>query len=167
MFEKKGEFFTNKDEEFLNKSDLVIFYNDTPRAVLKDYIVLGGRDEFSKVDIPKTSKTLPLLLGRLAFVFDIYDEKLKEEIEFEDFVEIVLKALRVKKEIENHDTTLEEVAGVLYLIDSAEKISLFLGDATEEEIENLMSFLAMFRHKEIGVFSKNDISEFEITFYER
>ncbi|WP_456489134.1 hypothetical protein [Caminibacter pacificus] len=167
MFEKKGDFFTNKDENFLNESDLVIFYNETPKHVLKDYVVLGGRDEFSKVDIPKTSKQLPLLLGRLAYVFDIYDEELKEDMGFEDFVEIALKSLRVKKEIQNHDTTLEEVAGVLYLIDSAKKISLFLGDAEEEEIENLMSFLAMLKNKEIGVFSKNDISEFEITFYER
>jgi len=163
MFEKKGEYFTNKDEKFLNESDLVVFYNETPRAVLKDYIVIGGKDEYSKVDIPKTSKNLPLLLARLAYVFEIYDEDLKENMDFEDFVEVVLKSVRVKKEINNHDTTLEEIAGVLYLMDQADKISVFVGDLDEEELENLFSFLKMFE-KKVGIFSKKEINS-DIEFY--
>jgi hypothetical protein len=166
MFEKKGEYFTNKNEEFLNQSDLVIIYNDKPRKMLKNYVVLGDRDEYSQVDVPKTSEKLPLLLARLAYVFEIFDEKLKENMDFEDFVEIALKSLRVKKEIQNHETSLEDIAGILYLMDNSQKISIILGEAGEEELENLMSFLAMF-DKEIGVFSKNDISEYEIKFYER
>jgi len=166
MFQKQGEYFTNKNEDFLNESDLVIIYNEKPRKMLKNYVVLGDKDEYSQVDIPKTSSKLPLLLARLAYVFEIYNEKLKEDMEFEDFVEIALKSLRVKKEIQNHDTTLEDVAGILYLMDNSKKISIILGEVEEEEMENLMSFLAMF-DKEIGVFSKNDISDYEIKFYER
>jgi len=163
MFEKKGDYFTNKDEEFLKNSDLVIFYNTEPKKLVKDYVVMGGEEEFSKVDIPKTSKNLPLLLARLAYVFETYDENLREDMDFEDFVEIVLKSLRVKKEIQNHDTTLEEVAGVLYLMNNAEKISVIIGDVEEEEMENLLSFLKMFESK-IGIFSKNEI-DLDLEFY--
>jgi len=163
MFEKKGEYFTNKDNEFLKNSDLVIFYKSEPKKLVKDYVVMGGEEEFSKVDIPKTSKKLPLLLARLAYVFEVYDEKLKDDMDFEDFVEVVLKSVRVKKEIQNHNTTLEEVAGVLYLMDSAKKISVIVGDIEEEEMENLLSFLKMFEEK-VGVFSKNEI-DMDFEFY--
>ena len=163
MFEKKGEYYTNRDNEFLKNSDLVIFYKSEPKKLVKDYVVMGGEEEFSKVDIPKTSKKLPLLLARLAYVFEVYDEKLKDDMDFEDFVEVVLKSIRVKKEIQNHDTTLEEVAGVLYLMDSAKKISVIVGDIEEEEMENLLSFLKMFEEK-VGVFSKNEI-DMDFEFY--
>ena len=75
MFEKKGEYYTNRDNEFLKNSDLVIFYKSEPKKLVKNYVVIGGEEEFSKVDIPKTSKKLPLLLARLAYVFEVYDEK--------------------------------------------------------------------------------------------
>ena len=164
MFEKKGSYFTNKDEEFLKKSDLVIFYNEKPQNLLKNVAVIGGESDFSKVDIPLSSEKLPLLLARLAYVFEIYNEELKESDEFEDFVEI-LKGIRVKKEIKKHNTTLEEIAGLLYLIDEAKNFSIIIGDVDEEEMMNLMSFLKMFEGR-VGVFSKNDISEYEISFYD-
>ncbi len=163
MFEKKGEFYTNKDEEFLKSSDLVIFWKEKPKHLIKNYVVIGGEDKYSKVDIPKSSKKFPLLLARLAYVFEIYDEKLKELEEFEDFVEN-LKAIRVKKEIKSHNTTLEEVSGVLYLIDNAKKVSI-IADVDEEEMEGIISFAKLIGEK-IGIFSKNDISEFELEFYE-
>jgi len=163
MFEKKGEFYTNKDEEFLKSSDLVIFWKEKPKHLIKNYVVIGGEDKYSKVDIPKSSKKFPLLLARLAYVFEIYDEKLKELEEFEDFVEN-LKAIRVKKEIKSHNTTLEEVSGVLYLIDNAKKVSI-IADVNEEEMEGIISFAKLIGEK-IGIFSKNDISEFELEFYE-
>ena len=163
MFEKKGEFYTNKDEEFLKSSDLVIFWKEKPKHLIKNYVVIGGEDKYSKVDIPKSSKKFPLLLARLAYVFEIYDEKLKELEEFEDFVEN-LKAIRVKKEIKSHNTTLEEVSGVLYLIDNAKKVSI-IADVNEEEMEGIISFAKLIGEK-IGIFSKNDISEFELKFYE-
>jgi hypothetical protein len=93
-------------------SDLVIFWGEKPTKLAKNYAVIGGSDEFSRVDIPKKSEKLPLLLARLAYVFEIYDEALKENEEFEDFVEIVLKSVRVKQTIQKHTTTLEEVAGL-------------------------------------------------------
>ncbi len=156
----ESRYFTNKDEDFLKASDLVIFYNSTPKKLTKDFVVIGGEEEFSKVDIPKSSKNLPLLLARLAYVFDVYDENLKDDMDFEDFVEGVLKSIRVKKEIKAHNTTLEEVGGVLYLMDKAKKISVIVGDVDEEEMENLISFLNMFGDK-VGVFSKK---EFDLDF---
>jgi hypothetical protein len=169
MFEKKGEYFTNKDENFLKESDLVIFWNEKPKKLIKNYAVLGGSDEHSKVDIPRADKDLALLLARLAYVFEIYDESLKETDEFEDFVDI-LKGVRVKIQIKKHLTTLEEISGVLYLIDSSEKISIIIDEVGEEEFEALMSFLVMmgFFSDKIGIFSKSDISYYdEFYFYER
>ncbi|EDM24352.1 hypothetical protein [Caminibacter mediatlanticus] len=154
------DFYTNKDEEFLKKSDLVIFYNAPIKKLVKDYVVIGGSDEYSKVDISKTSKKLPLLLARLAYVFEIYDENLKEDMNFEDFVEVILKGIRVKRELQNHNTTLEEVAGVLYLINNAKRVSFIIGDLDEEEYENLMSFIKMFESK-AGIFSKNELIDLE------
>ncbi len=164
MFKKVGEYFTNKDEEFLKKSDLVIFWNEAPKKLIKNYVVLGGEDTHSKVDIKRADKDLALLLARLAYVFEIYNEKLKESEEFEDFVDI-LKGVRVKTQIKKHLTTLEEVSGVLYLIDSSDKVSIILGDVDEEEVEGVISFAKMFSDK-IGIFSKKDISDKKIEFYE-
>jgi len=156
--------FSNKDNEFLKKSDLVIFYNEKPQNFIKNVVIIGGESDFSKVDFKRSSKNLPLLFARLSYVFEIYDERLKESEEFEDFVEI-LKGVRVKKEIKKHDTTLEEVAGFLYLMDNAKKISVIIGEADEEELMALFSFLNMF-DKEIGIFSSEDLSEYEFKFYE-
>jgi len=155
-------YYTNRDEEFLKQSDLVIFYNEKPSNLIKNVAVIGGKSEFSKVDIPLSSEKLPLLLARLAYVFDIYDEELKENMDFEDFVEI-LKGVRVKKEIKNHNTTLEEVAGLLYLMDEAEKISVIVGEVDDIELMNLMSFLNMFKSK-VGVFSKKKL-DYGLDFY--
>ena len=155
-------YYTNRNEEFLKQSDLVIFYNEKPSNLIKNVAVIGGKSEFSKVDIPLSSEKLPLLLARLAYVFDIYDEELKEDMDFEDFVEI-LKGVRVKKEIKRHNTTLEEVAGLLYLMDEAKKISVIIGEIDDIELMNLMSFLNMFKSK-VGVFSKNKL-DYELAFY--
>ena len=164
MFVKKGEYFTNKDENFLKESDFVIFWNEKPKKLIKNYAVLGGSDEHSKVDIPRADKDLALLLSRLAYVFEIYDEELKESDEFEDFVDL-LKGVRVKTQIKKHLTTLEEISGVLYLIDSSEKVSIILGEVDDEEIESVISFMKMLGNK-VGLFSKKDISEYDIEFYE-
>ncbi|WP_024790106.1 hypothetical protein [Lebetimonas sp. JH292] len=153
-------YYTNKDEEFLKKSDLVIFWGEKPSKLIKNYAVIGGSDKFSRVDIPKRSEKLPLLLARLAYVFEIYDEKLKDDADFEDFVEIVLKSVRVKQNIQKHTTTLEEIAGLLYLIDNAQKISFIIGETEEEEMENMMSFVKML-DKEIGIFSKSPLIDIE------
>jgi len=155
-------YYTNRNEDFLKQSDLVIFYNEKPSNLIKNVAVIGGKSEFSKVDIPFSSEKLPLLLARLAYVFDIYDEELKEDMDFEDFVEI-LKGVRVKKEIKRHNTTLEEVAGLLYLMDEADKISVIIGEVDDIELMNLMSFLNMFKSK-VGVFSKNKL-DYELAFY--
>ena len=163
MFKKIGEFYTNKNEEFLKSSDLVIFWGEKPKHIIKNYVVIGGKDKYSKVDIPKSSKKLPLLLARLAYVFEIYNENLKELEEFEYFIEN-LKTVKVKKEIKLHNTTLEEISGVLYLIDNAKKVSI-IANVDEEEMEGIISFTKLIGNK-IGIFSKNDISNFKFEFYE-
>jgi len=129
---------------------LNVYYKSLPQNE-QNCVVLGGTSEYSKVDIPKATKMLPLLLARLAYVFEIYDEELKDDLEFEDFVEIVLKSVKVKREIQNHGTTLEEVAGVLYLIDSADEVEFVLGEIDEDEKENLGR-----RKRKLGSFFKND-----------
>ena len=89
--------------------------------------------------------------------------------EFEDFID-VLKGVRVKTQIKKHLTTLEEISGVLYLMDNSEKISIIIDEVDEEEFEALMSFLVMmgFFSDKIGIFSKSDISYYdEFYFYER
>jgi hypothetical protein len=164
MFEKKGEYYTNKDDKFLNESDFVIFWNEKPKKLIKNYAVLGGSDEYSKVDIPRADRDLALLLARLAYVFEIYNEELKDNDEFEDFVDI-LKGVRVKTQIKKHLTTLEEISGVLYLMDSSDKVSIILGDVEDEEIEAILGLVKMLGDK-VGVFSKKDISGYEIDFYE-
>ncbi|AZV46800.1 hypothetical protein C3L23_05785 [Nautilia sp. PV-1] len=168
MFEKKGEYYTNKDENFLKESDLVIYWNAKPKKLIKNYAVIGGSDEHSKVDVPRADKDLALLLARLAYVFKIYDDRLEDSEEFEDFVD-VLKGVRVKTQIKKHLTTLEEISGVLYLMDNSEKISIIIEEIEEEEFEALMSFLVMmgFFSNKIGIFSKKDISYYdEFYFYE-
>jgi len=161
---KYENYYTNKDENFLKESDLVIYYNEAPKNLLKNVAVLGGSNDFSKVDIPKISEKLPLLLARLAYVFEIYDEELKGNEKFEDFVDI-LKGIRVKTEIKNHNTTLEEIAGLLYLMDEAKKISIIIGDIDEDQLMNLISFLKLFE-KKVGIFSNYDINAYKIDFYE-
>jgi hypothetical protein len=168
MFEKKGVYFTNKDESFLKESDLVIYWNAKPKKLIKNYAVLGGVDEHSKVDIPRADRDLALLLARLAYVFQIYDDRLEDSEEFEDFTD-VLKGVRVKTQIKKHLTTLEEISGVLYLMDNSEKVSIIIEKTEMEEFEALMSFLVMmgFFSGKIGVFSKDDISYYnEFYFYE-
>ena len=169
MFKKSNNFFTNKNEEFLKSSDLVIFWRAKPKKLIKNYVVIGGSDEHSKVDILRADKDLALLLARLAYVFRVYDERLEESEEFEDFVD-VLKGVRVKMQIKKHLTTLEELSGVLYLMDNSEKISIIIDEIDDEEFEALMSFLVMmgFFSGKIGIFSKSDVSYYnEFYFYER
>jgi len=164
MFEKKGDYYTNKDDEFLKQSDFVIYWREKPKKLIKNYAVLGGEDKHSKVDIPRADKDLALLLARLAYVFEIYDERLKQSEEFEDFVD-VLKSVRVKPQIKKHLTTLEEIGGVLYLIDNSKKVGIIVGDVEEDELEAILSLAKMFGDK-IGIFSKKDISDKTIDFYE-
>jgi len=128
-----------------------IYYN-TPIKNKENAIALGFKDKDAKAEIPKRSKDLPLLLARLAYVFEIYDKDLKDDDIFEDFVLDKLNTLKIKKNLAAHDTTLEEVAGVLYLIDRADEVEIFYENLDSEEEENLISFLRMIKSK-----VKNDI----------
>ncbi len=162
MIKKCGEFYSNKDSDFLKSSDLIIYYREKPKNLIQNVAVVGGSAEFSKVDILNSGETFPLLLARLAFVFEIYDKELKNTDEFEDFVEI-LQGVRVKKEIIAYNTTLEKVAGLLYLINESKKFSVILGKTEDEETMALMSFLSMFKSK-VGIFGKK--LEYDLKIYE-
>ena len=104
---------------------MVIYWKAKPKKLIKNYVVIGGSDEHSKVDIPRADKDLALLLARLAYVFRVFDERLEDSEEFEDFID-VLKGVRVKTQIKKHLTTLEEISGVLYLMDIQKKLVLLL-----------------------------------------
>ena len=128
---------------------LDIFYGSEVKSS-ENFAVVGGEHKDSKVDIVKRSEKLPLLFARLAYVFSIYDENLKDDFDFEDFVEITLKSLRVKPALKDHNTTLEEVSGLLYLIDEASEVEIFVGeDVGEDEYLNLLRFANMFNKVKI------------------
>ncbi|MRJ06996.1 MAG: hypothetical protein C6I01_05705 [Epsilonproteobacteria bacterium] len=127
-----------------------------------NYAIVGGEESNSQVDIPLSSKILPLLLARLAMVFELFDPQL-DQIEECEFLREELNGVRIKPELANHNTTLEEVAGLLYLIEKASKISVIIGEDTPEpELTQLFKFLStigLLKGK-VGVFSPLSLSEF-------
>jgi hypothetical protein len=174
-FQRRGEVWGNKPVEWWEGSDLVIYWRTLPgEAPLPlpgraQFAVVGGVAEASRVDIPKSSKKLPLLLARLAVVFQLFDPQL-DQIEECSFLREELNGIRIKPELKNHGTTLEEAAGLLYLIEQGSKISVIIGEETPpEELPQLFKFLAAvgLQRGEIGVFSKLNLEEFnDFTFCE-
>jgi len=160
-FKKVGEFCTNKDLQWLEESTLIIYWQTEPFLKNKtNFVVVGGKQQDSKVDIPKSSDKLPLLLARLAAVFEIYDQDL-DRFEECEFYRDELNNIRIKTQMQNHETTLEETAGVLYLIDKCPKVSVIIGEkVSEKELKELMKFLfsvGLLKDK-IGIFSKKPLS---------
>ncbi|MEO1942580.1 MAG: hypothetical protein ABGW77_06810 [Campylobacterales bacterium] len=166
-FRKRGEIWGNKPLEWLLKSDLIIYWRTLPGegglpVPVAQFAVVGGVAEESRVDIPKSSKKLPLLLARLAVVFQLFDPQL-DQIEECSFLRDELNGIRIKPELENHNTTLEEAAGLLYLIEQGRKISVIIGEETPgEELSQLFKFLVAvgLAQGEIGVFSKLNLEKF-------
>jgi len=134
-----------------------------------DYVIVGGEEPNSRVDIPTSSKTLPLLLARLAMVFELFDPQL-DSLEECEFLREELNGVRIKPELANHNTTLEEVAGLLYLVEKASKISVIIGEETpEQELTQLFKFLSTIGllKGRVGVFSPLPLSDFtDLTFCE-
>jgi len=124
MFKKIGEYFSNKDEEFLKNSDLIIGWNT------KGDIELSGDEK------------LPLLLSRLAYVFEITDEEFKKHEDYEEFIDI-LNGIRIKNTLQKHNLSLAEVADILSQIDEAQKVSIIVNDDNYDTILNFMGFSAM------------------------
>ena len=124
MFKKIGEYFSNKDEEFLKNSDLIIGWNT------KGDIELSGDEK------------LPLLLSRLAYVFEITDEEFKKHEDYEEFIDI-LNGIRIKNTLQKHNLSLAEVADILSQIDEAQKVSIIVNDDNYDTILNFMGFSAI------------------------
>ena len=124
MFKKTGNYFSNKDIEFLNSSDLVVGWKT------KGDIEFNGDEK------------LPLLLSRLVYVFDLVDEKFTQHEDYEEFVDI-LKGIRIKDTLEKNNLTLPEVADILSKIDEAKKVSIVVNDDEYETILNFMGFSSM------------------------
>jgi len=128
MFKKIGNYFSNRDEEFLKNS-----------------LVIGWKTE-GDIELNGDEK-LPLLLARLAYVFEVVDEEFKKQEDYEEFVDI-LKGIRIKDTLNKNSLTLPDVADILSKIDEAETISIIVNDEDYDTILNFMGFSAM-----IGFFS--------------
>jgi hypothetical protein len=146
MFTKNGEYISNKNEEFLKNSDLVIGWNT------KGDIELSGDEK------------LPLLLARLAYVFELTDEEFKKHEDYEEYVDI-LKGIRIKDTLIQHNLTLPDVADILSKIDEAKNVSIIINDDDYDTILNFMGFGAMMGllSGKIGLyFTELDDSEFKV-----
>jgi len=124
MFKKVDNYFSNKDIDFLKSSDLILGWNT------KGDIELKGDEK------------LPLLLSRLAYVFELTDEEFKNHEDYEEFIDI-LKGIRIKDTLQKHNLTLPDVADILSKIDEANKISIIVNDEDYDVILNFMGFSAM------------------------
>jgi hypothetical protein len=146
MFSNIGEYFSNKDEEFLKNSDLVIGWN------AKGDIELSGDEK------------LPLLLARLAYVFELADEKFQKHEDYEEYIDI-LKGIRIKNTLMKHNLTLPDVADILSKIDEAKQVSIIINDDDYDTIINFMGFGAIMGllSGKIGLyFTELDDSEFKV-----
>jgi len=146
MFTKNGEYISNKNEEFLKNSDIVIGWN------ARGDIELNGDEK------------LPLLFARLAYVFELTDEEFKKHEDYEEYIDI-LKGIRIKDTLKRHNLTLPEVADILSKIDEAKKVSIIVNDDDYDTILNFMGFGAMMGllSGKIGLyFTELDDSEFKV-----
>ncbi|NPA54872.1 MAG: hypothetical protein GXO40_00740 [Epsilonproteobacteria bacterium] len=146
MFKKQGDFITNKDTSFLKNASLVVGWNTTGD------IQLRGNRNFA------------LLLSRLAYVFDIIDDKIKSHQDYEEFIEI-LHGVRIKQTLIDNNFTLEEIADVLYQIDKAQSVAIVIREDDEETIRFLISFGAVIGFDKIGLFFEEldeDLFEFRL-----
>ena len=133
MFKQKEKFITNKDEEFLKKSDLIIGWNK------KGDISFEG------------NLKLALLLNRMAYVFELINEEIKKRDDYEDFEDII-KGIRIKQTLIDNNLTLPEIADILSKIDEAKKVSFLINEDDEETIRYLISFAGCIGFEKVGLF---------------
>jgi len=133
MFKQKENFITNKDEEFLESSDLVIGWN-------------------KEADISfQGNLKLALLLNRMAYVFELINEDIQKRDDYEDFLDII-KGVRIKQTLIDNNLTLPEIADILSKIDEAKKISFLINEDDEEIIRYLISFAGCIGFEKVGLF---------------
>jgi len=157
MFKKlNNEFYSNQDEKFLENSDLVIFWNETPFGNAKKISFRKKCDE-CEVKINSTNEKLALLLSRLAFVFEIIDEKAKELEEYEEFEDFI-RGVRIKATLESVGSSLEEFSAILHLVNESNQVSIVIDEEDEEVVRHLISFAMLVGalSGKVGIYIKSD-----------
>ena len=142
MFQQIDGYISNKDNKFLENSDLVIGWNEK------------GDIEFNDED-----ENLALLLARLAYVFELVDEEIKNHPEYEEFIE-VLQGLRIKRTLQEKNMTLPEIAQILSKINDAKQVSFVINEDDYDTIRALISLGAMFGFSKVGLFFRELDEEF-------
>jgi len=133
MFKQKENFITNKDEEFLESSDLVIAWN-------------------KEADISfQGNLKLALLLNRMAYVFEIINENIQKRDDYEDFVDII-RGVRIKQTLVDNNLNLARIAEILLKIDDAKKVSFLINEDDEETIRYLITFAGCMGFEKVGLF---------------
>ena len=133
MFKKDKNFITNKDEKFLKESDLVVGWNKEGDITFKGNLKLA------------------LLLNRMAYVFDLIKDEIKQRDDFNDFEDII-KSVRIKQTLIDNNLTLPEMADILSRIDEAKKVSFLINEDDEEIIRYLITFAGCMGFEKVGLF---------------
>ena len=142
MFQEIDEYISNKDNKFLENSDLVIGWNKK------------GDIKFNEED-----EDLVLLLARLAYVFELVDEEIQSHPEYEEFVEI-LQGIRIKKTLEDKNMTLSQIVEILSKINDAKQVSIVINEDDYDTIRALISLGAIIGFSKVGLFFKELDEEF-------
>jgi len=143
MFKRVGNYISNKDEEFLKNSDLIIGWNKTGD------ISFEGSEKFI------------LLLSRLAYVFELVCEEIKSNGDYEEFIDI-LRGVRIKKILEKHNFTLAKIAEILSKIDESQRVSIIINEDDYDTIRGIIGFAAMIGFDKMGLY----FDELDEEFYE-
>jgi len=147
MFKRIREYFSNKDELFLDESDFIVGWNKNG-----DYTFKNGNEKVAQ------------LLGRLAYVFDIVNEDIKNHDEYEDFIDM-LEGVRIKETLKHSELELDDIKNVLSKIDNAQKVSILIDEIDYDTIRFLIGFGALIGFDKIGLyFTELDEEFFEFKF---
>ena len=142
MFQQIDGYISNKDNKFLENSDLVIGWNEK------------GDIEFRDED-----EDLALLLARLTYVFELVDGEIQSHPEYEEFVEI-LQGIRIKKTLEDKNMTLPQIVEILSKINDAKQVSFIVNENDYDIIRALISLGAILGFNKIGLFFRELDEEF-------
>jgi hypothetical protein len=153
MFRNIGDYISNKDKEFLKSSDIVVDWK-------------SGYESDIRFDENIADEKLALLLSRLAYVFELVDDKIKAREDYEEFVDI-LNGVRIKKTLQSKNITLPEIANIMSKIDTAKKVSFVINEDDLDTIQALISFCGMIGCEKMGMFfAKLDEEFFEFKLIE-
>ena len=136
MFKLRDKYVSNKDEEFLQNSEIVIGWK------VDMGIQINGDEDFV------------LLLSRLAYVFEIVSQEIQNNKDYEEFLDI-LRGVRIKKTLLNNNTSLPKIADLLSKIDKAKSVSIVVNEDEYDIIMNIINFGAMIGFDKVGLYFTN------------